>query len=816
MRMIISSVIVAWTTCAFAMTEKVDGVKWTYHVKDCSAILGDYEVVTRLSGVIGTNYCCAINRDTEGKIIIPNTLGGYKVVEVGYGAFASCTGITEVVFGNYITNIAESAFAGCSKLSKVSFNEGLQSIQAKAFGGCSSLTEITFPETISFLDWSAFNTVRYKTKDGEMRDGCGLHVVFFKGDCPQVQGSILQGPWWNDSQNASRSFPVVLFVSGRHGWGVPGSVWCGGDLMHGTAIVDQMIGQNIVSGRQIVSPGDVVTLTCTNVVTYVSWNGNKKSVLPIKIYYTVDGSAPTKNSSLYTKGIPIEHATTIAASIVGADFGYSSALGGYPRPAYPSWYATVSSSNVVHATSANYSYPDSYELYCDLNYNVFQVCSYAFGETQTPAIDSTNGKIFNWPGNTVSLSCETEDAEIHYTLDGSEPTEESALYTEPFTIDDTTTVRAKAFKTDWFESETVTETFTRQWYTVETPVIEPSEAEFANASQEVSISCGTEDATIWYTLDGSAPGIGDGLKYEAPFTIYRTCTVKAVAVKDDWKRSAVAEKSFVRAEGLSGAANMYGQTMETDGSHPWTVDYNVSRDGISSVRSGSIDKNGMTGIQASVKKAGTVSFWWRARCEAPDEEEGEDGYYDYGVFLVDDVAVARIAGNDTGWVRVEHSIATGGKHILRWEYRKDNATTYAPDCIWLDCVQWLPVGGAEYTTTTPTAVPFSWLDQYGLGFETDYETAAMIGRGKGCVGGTPWCAWQDYVAGTDPTNTASAFITRIDMTDGVPRISWEPDLNTNGEIRVYKVWGKESLSDPDWEWPTNSLHRFFKVSVEMP
>ena len=492
-----------------------------------------------------------------------------------------------------------------------------------------------------------------------------------------------------------------------------------------------------------------------------------------QIYYTLDGSEPTTNVHehcfLYTSPIELTHRATIKALAF---------VKGYP-------------------------------------YTIVYSNEYAFGRADTPIITAEN-TVFNWPGNMVSLSTETEDAEIRYTLDGSEPTEGSALYTEPFAIDDTTTVKAKAFKTDWFESETVTETFTRKWYTVETPVIEPSEAEFANASQEVSISCGTEDATIWYTLDGSAPGIGDGLKYEAPFTIYRSCTVKAVAVKDDWKRSAVAEKSFVRAEGLSGAANMYGQTMETDGSHPWTVDYNVSRDGISSVRSGSIDKNGMTGIQASVKKAGTVSFWWRARCEEPDEEEGEDGYYDYGVFLVDDVAVARIAGNDTGWVRVEHSIATGGKHILRWEYRKDNATTYAPDCIWLDCVQWLPVGGAEYTTTTPTAVPFSWLDQYGLGFETDYETAAMIGRGKGCVGGTPWCAWQDYVAGTDPTNTASAFITRIDMTDGVPRISWEPDLNTNGEIRVYKVWGKESLSDPDWEWPTNSLHRFFKVSVEMP
>ena len=42
-------------------------------------------------------------------------------------------------------------------------------------------------------------------------------------------------------------------------------------------------------------------------------------------------------------------------------------------------------------------------------------------------------------------------------------------------------------------------------------------------------------------------------------------------------------------------------------------------------------------------------------------------------------------------------------------------------------------------------------------------------------------------------------------------------LNTNGEVRVYKVWGKARLDDADelWKCPTNGTHRFFKVSVEM-
>ena len=42
-------------------------------------------------------------------------------------------------------------------------------------------------------------------------------------------------------------------------------------------------------------------------------------------------------------------------------------------------------------------------------------------------------------------------------------------------------------------------------------------------------------------------------------------------------------------------------------------------------------------------------------------------------------------------------------------------------------------------------------------------------------------------------------------------------LSANGEVRVYKVWGKARLDDADekWTYPTNGTHRFFKVSVEM-
>ena len=63
------------------------------------------------------------------------------------------------------------------------------------------------------------------------------------------------------------------------------------------------------------------------------------------------------------------------------------------------------------------------------------------------------------------------------------------------------------------------------------------------------------------------------------------------------------------------------------------------------------------------------------------------------------------------------------------------------------------------------------------------------------------------------TNTANFIRTVISFTKGVPFVSRSPNLNTNGEVRVYTVMGKEKLMDAAWQSPTNSARRFFKLKV---
>ncbi|MBI9031619.1 SUMF1/EgtB/PvdO family nonheme iron enzyme [bacterium] len=89
---------------------------------------------------------------------------------------------------------------------------------------------------------------------------------------------------------------------------------------------------------------------------------------------------------------------------------------------------------------------------------------------------------------TVSLSCETEGADIYYTLDGSNPDETSSLYTEAFELDETTTVKARAYKTGWDASTIVTEVYEINLITMPEEFVLVEGGTFNNGTADVTIS----------------------------------------------------------------------------------------------------------------------------------------------------------------------------------------------------------------------------------------------------------------------------------------------------------------------------------------
>jgi len=128
---------------------------------------------------------------------------------------------------------------------------------------------------------------------------------------------------------------------------------------------------------------------------------------------------------------------------------------------------------------------------------------------------------------TIFMHCPTYGAKIHYTLDGSEPTQESTEYTGMIQVNTNTTLKAKAFKSGYGSSAVASEIYQFTSAAVEPVIITPPGGAFADA-QQVSMSCATADAQIRFTLDGSDPDLSSTL-YQEPIMVSSTLSLKARA-----------------------------------------------------------------------------------------------------------------------------------------------------------------------------------------------------------------------------------------------------------------------------------------------
>ena len=122
---------------------------------------------------------------------------------------------------------------------------------------------------------------------------------------------------------------------------------------------------------------------------------------------------------------------------------------------------------------------------------------------------------------------------------------------------------------------------------------------------------------------------------------------------------------------------------------------------------------------------------------------------------------------------------------------------------------------------TSQGTPYLWLDQYGLVAGTNYEAAALADVDKDGL-----AAWQEYIAGTNPTNGASFFkVNTFKKQAGGAVIQWSPVTG-----RVYGVHWTTNLKSSfqplgtNIVWPqasyTDTVHgaesrNFYKVKVQL-
>jgi glucose/arabinose dehydrogenase/sugar lactone lactonase YvrE len=140
-----------------------------------------------------------------------------------------------------------------------------------------------------------------------------------------------------------------------------------------------------------------------------------------------------------------------------------------------------------------------------------------------PGIRPASGPITN--GTEIKMGCAYESAEIFYTLDGSTPTTDSPKYTGPFAIPGNTTVKARAFLTNYQASAINTITFSLP--VVATPAYTPALGPITNGTS-ISITCATPGAAIFFTVDGTEPTT-NSILYSAPIEIAGNTRLKARA-----------------------------------------------------------------------------------------------------------------------------------------------------------------------------------------------------------------------------------------------------------------------------------------------
>lgn len=433
---------------------------------------------------------------------------------------------------------------------------------------------------------------------------------------------------------------------------------------------------------------------------------------------------------------------------------------------------------------------------------------YALGQCADPVISPSDGSSFEWAGQTVSIDWQGEDGVLRYTTDGNDPTPESPVYDGPFTISDTTVVKAKAFGDQFFDSAIVTANITRVWTDVAVPQIQAAKS-FSGSKTKVMISCATEGATIYYTKDGSEPN-SHSMKYTGPFYMTDSCMIKAYAGKYDYRDSAVATHSIEKVWGIGDTLGKPDHGFTTDGSDGagWVkVDDTTAPNG-EAMKSGVITHSQSSVLSTTVMGPGTLTFSWRTSCE----DSGGMFDWDHAEFAVDGAVLLQRDGISS-WAEETVRINGDGEHTVTWTYKKDDVEKDGDDAAYVAGYGW--VSDYTETKTTDVPIPYAWLLQNDSEIVDEFDAYEAAANATAANGFNK--VWECYVTGISPTNEAAKFSAKIEMKDGAPVVTWKPDLNTNGTVRIYKVYGSETLENGgDWQYPTNSLHKFFKVTVEMP
>lgn len=163
---------------------------------------------------------------------------------------------------------------------------------------------------------------------------------------------------------------------------------------------------------------------------------------------------------------------------------------------------------------------------------------------------------------TVTITCDTVDASIYYTTDGSEPSAENGtLYNGAIDVTNSVTIKAIALKDGCVPSEVITKKFTNT-SSVEPPVLSVPAGDFWNTIT-VFVTGATSGATYYYTTDGTEPSSSSS-EYSAStgIKIDATTNLKVVGTKDGLANSTIVSAEYTKQAAQSYTENKSGVILQ--------------------------------------------------------------------------------------------------------------------------------------------------------------------------------------------------------------------------------------------------------------
>jgi hypothetical protein len=264
------------------------------------------------------------------------------------------------------------------------------------------------------------------------------------------------------------------------------------------------------------------------------------------------GSTPTISANGTTNGI-VWNVRTDAFGAPGPEILYAHDAANVSRLLYSSG-QNASRDNPGNAVKFAVPTAANGRVYVGAEYQL-SVYGLLNGATQAaePVINPA-GQLFH-PSIQVTITDSSPNAQIFYTTDGSTPTTASTVYTGPFNISSTQTVKAIADGAGYLASLIASETYTLI-NQVPMPVFSLPPGDFSSA-QSVAITDAWSGSTIYYSTDGTVPTLSSNV-YTGPVTISTTSTLKAIATAPNLSNSRVASGLYTIVQNPSSSINFGG------------------------------------------------------------------------------------------------------------------------------------------------------------------------------------------------------------------------------------------------------------------